>query len=69
MWCDKWRVFIFIKKLVSRLFCHGGSENTPNQAFVGFTEVASDPKPPRMTPVQLTELLRNKAKKKLMKNY
>ena len=60
-------VFV-IKKVGSSLFCRGGNENTvlhPNKEFVQFTEGASEPKPPRMTQLQLNELLKNEAKKKI----
>ena len=63
-------VFV-IKKVGSSLFCRGGNENTvlhPNKEFVQFTEGASEPKPLRMTQLQLNELLKNEAKRKLTKN-
>ena len=59
-------VFV-IKKVGSSLFCRGGSENTvlqPNQ----YTEGASEPKPPRITQIDLNKLLQNKVKRKLTKN-
>lgn len=61
----------FIKNVGSSLFCRGGNENTvlqSNQEFVPFTEEASEMKPPRMTQLDLNELLQNKAKRKLTKN-
>ena len=61
---------IIIKKVGSSLFCRGGNENTvlhPNQEFVQFTEGVSEPKPPRMTQLQLNKLLKNKVKRKLTK--
>lgn len=63
-------VFI-IKKFGSSLLCRGGNEYAtlpPTQEFGEFTEKASEPKLPRMTQLQLNELLKNKAKRKLTRN-
>jgi len=63
-------VFV-IKKVGSSLFCRGGNETTvldPNQEFVQLIEEASEPKPRRMTQLEVNELLKNKAKRKLTKN-
>ena len=63
-------VFV-IKKVGSSLFYRGGNENPvlqPNQEFVPFTEEASETKLPRITQLDLNELLQNKAKRKLTKN-